>query len=74
MKSLRAAAETGRPHTMPVQRYDVRDMSGRFVEKYWEPVNTPILDQNGNLIFILHHAEDVTETVLTTPDRRRAIR
>lgn len=73
MKSLRIAAETGRPHTMPVQRYDVRDPNGLFVVKHWEPVNTPILDQKGNLIFILHHAEDVTETLLRAAVRRRGL-
>ena len=63
MKSLHTAAESGRPHAMKVQRYDVRDTAGRFVEKYWQPVNTPILDRNGNLVFILHRVEDVTEQV-----------
>lgn len=61
MRSLKTAAETGRPHVMAMQRYDVRDVTGRFVEKHWQPVNTPILDANGSLVFILHHVEDVTD-------------
>jgi PAS domain-containing protein len=69
MKSLHIAADSGRPHAMEVQRYDVRDASGSFVEKYWQPVNTPILDDNGNLVFILHHVEDVTDDVLAAPMR-----
>jgi PAS domain-containing protein len=72
MRSLNSAAETGRAHAMAVQRYDVRDASGRFVEKYWQPVNTPILDANGNLAFILHHVEDVTDEVVAARLARRA--
>jgi PAS fold len=58
--SLATAADTGRPHTMPVQRYDIRDAGGKFVERHWQPVNTPLFDAEGNLAFLLHHVVDVT--------------
>jgi PAS domain-containing protein len=63
--SLRKAAETGTTHQMALQRYDVRDDGGVFVERYWQPQNTPILDANGRLTHLLHTAEDVTESVLS---------
>jgi PAS domain-containing protein len=65
--SLRVASDSGRPHAMPVQRYDVRDANGRFVERYWRPVNTPLLDGDGRLMFLLHQVEDVTAEVLALP-------
>lgn len=65
--SLRAASDSGRPHAMPVQRYDVRDANGRFVERYWRPVNTPLLDEDERLVFLLHHVENVTAEVLALP-------
>lgn len=58
--SLRIAAETGRPHEMSVQKYDVRSPAGLFVRRFWKQVNTPIFDDIGNLLFILHGVEDVT--------------
>jgi PAS domain-containing protein len=58
--SLRAAADSGRPHAMPIQRYDIRDPDGRFVERYWRPLNTPVFDAEGRLVYLLHHVEDVT--------------
>lgn len=58
--SLHKAAEIGRDHVMPIQRYDIRDTSGRFVERYWKPLNTPIYDDNGRLVALLHQVEDVT--------------
>ena len=41
------------------QRFDVLDPStGRFVERYWSAINSPILDDSGEVEYILHQAED----------------
>lgn len=58
--SLSTVAQTGRTHEMAVQRYDVRDAHGNFVKRYWKPVNSPVLNDAGNLSFILHQVIDVT--------------
>ena len=60
--SLKKVAETGQPHAMAIQRYDIRDPNGEFVERHWQPINSPIHD-NGHLVFLLHHVEDVTAQV-----------
>lgn len=53
-----------RPDIMPMQRHDVRAPDGRgFVEKYWKPVNTPVLGADGQVKWILHSVEDVTQRV-----------
>ena len=62
--SLRTAAETGRPHAMQVQRYDVRHPNGKFVERYWRAVNTAVFDGGGRSIYLLHRVEDVTREAL----------
>jgi PAS domain-containing protein len=62
--SLKIIAQTGRPHAMSVQRYDIRDPAGRFIERHWQPINTPIHDTEGRLVFLLHHVEDVTDQVV----------
>lgn len=59
--SLKTVAQTGLPHAMAIQRYDIRDATGAFVERHWQPVNTPIRDAEGRLMFLLHHVEDVTD-------------
>jgi PAS domain-containing protein len=61
--SLKTVAKTGQPHAMSVQRYDIRDPSGQFVERHWQPINTPVHDAGGRLAFLLHHVEDVTHHV-----------
>ena len=58
--SLRIVAETGREHAMAVQRYDVRGPSGKFVERHWRAVNSPVTKESGELAFILHRVIDVT--------------
>jgi PAS domain S-box-containing protein len=65
--SLLKVLETKQPDEMPIQRYDVRmpaSEGGTFVERYWRPLNIPILDPNGCVSYILHTVEDVTETML----------
>ncbi|MFC6065559.1 ATP-binding protein [Streptomyces ochraceiscleroticus] len=62
--SLRTVLATGRPDTMALQRYDIPDgTDGAFEERYWSPVNSPVLDGDGRLTHIVHRVEDVTEFV-----------
>lgn len=52
--------------TMPVQKYDVRrpeSEGGAFEERYWSPVNHPVLEERGQLRYIIHRVEDVTEFI-----------
>ena len=64
--SLRTVVKTGQPHAMAVQRYDIRDPDGKFIERHWQPINSPIHDRDGLLIYLLHHVEVVTEEVLSS--------
>lgn len=61
--SLKATAENGTAQRMTGQRYDMRDAGGRFVERYWNAVNTPLLDDKENLSFLLLQVEEVSGTI-----------
>ena len=52
--------------SMGVQKYDIprRDGKSGFEVCYWSPINIPVFDQAGEVAFILHHAEDITDFVL----------
>ena len=55
-----------RPDAMALQKYDIRrpeSEGGGFEERYWSPLNTPVLDGAGKLTWIIHRVEDVTELV-----------
>ncbi|MEU5317826.1 ATP-binding protein [Streptomyces sp. NPDC021056] len=62
-RSLEAVVATGRTDTMALQRYDIPAEDGGFAERYWSPVNSPVLDAEGELSYIIHRVEDVTEFV-----------
>ena len=52
--------------TMAVQKYDIRrpeSEGGGFEERYWSPTNSPVLDAQGQLAYIIHRVEDVTEFI-----------
>jgi PAS domain-containing protein len=68
--SLRTVVKTGQAHAMAVQRYDIRDPHGQFIERHWQPINSPVHDGDGLLVYILHHVEDVTAEVLSSPPPR----
>ncbi|MFD9465666.1 PP2C family protein-serine/threonine phosphatase [Streptomyces sp. NPDC060027] len=63
--SLRRVAETGERDAMVLQRYDVEslDRPGVWQERYWSPVNAPVLDADGNVILLVHRVEEVTELI-----------
>lgn len=61
--SLRRVVASGAEDVMAVQRYAVRDGQGRFVERWWSPINTPVLDSAGEVEAVIHRVEDVTEIV-----------
>ena len=64
--SLRRVLQTRTADSMPIQKYDIRipeDQGGGFQEKYWSPANTPVLNGDGEIMYIIHKVEDVTEFV-----------
>jgi len=67
VRNLRASLERvlahRAPDQMPLQKYDIPHPAGGFEERWWSPLNTPILGPDGKVRQILHWVEDVTELV-----------
>ena len=64
--SLERVRQRREPDTMAVQKYDIQkpeEEGGGFEERYWSPKNTPVLDEEGELAYIIHRVQDVTEFV-----------
>jgi PAS domain S-box-containing protein len=61
--SLERVRDQHKPDVMAVQRYDIRRPDGSFEPRYWSPANKPVLDDDGELRYIIHRVEDVTEFV-----------
>lgn len=69
MRDVRASmlrvVATGERDTMALQRYDVEDpvQPGQWEERYWSPINAPVLGPDGQVEFVLHRVEEVTELI-----------
>jgi len=63
--SLKRVLETGERDAMALQRYDVEDPSrpGEWDERYWSPVNAPVLGPDGKVVLLVHRVEEVTELI-----------
>jgi serine phosphatase RsbU (regulator of sigma subunit) len=63
--SLQRVLDTGERDAMALQRYDVEDPErpGEWQERYWSPVNAPVLDEEGKVVLLVHRVEEVTELI-----------
>jgi signal transduction histidine kinase len=64
--SLGRVLSSRKADTMAVQKYDIRrpeSDGGGFEVRYWSPVNSPVTDADGEIAYIIHRVEDVTEFV-----------
>ncbi|MFF3859492.1 PP2C family protein-serine/threonine phosphatase [Streptomyces sp. NPDC002209] len=63
--SLQRVIATGERDTMALQRYDVEsaERPGEWEERYWSPVNAPVLGPDGRVAVLVHRVEEVTELI-----------
>ncbi|WP_197429756.1 ANTAR domain-containing protein [Auraticoccus cholistanensis] len=75
VQNLRASLErvlrTRQPDTMPVQKYDLVDPATEtFTERWWSPVNVPVLDEDGEVVLLMHRVTEVTEWMRARSQRQ----
>lgn len=64
--SLLRVLQNRKPDVMPVQKYDIRrsaEKGGSFEERYWCPVNAPVLGADNEVKYLIHRVEDVTKFI-----------
>ncbi|MFF4757030.1 PP2C family protein-serine/threonine phosphatase [Streptomyces sp. NPDC001292] len=63
--SLLDVLGAGKPDTLTLHRYDLPfpDEPGRFEERWWSEVHTPVPGPDGNVKWIVQQADDVTAFV-----------
>ncbi|MEG3166154.1 PAS domain-containing protein [Sphingomonas sp. PB2P19] len=65
VSTLRASLErvlaSREPDTLPNLQYDVARPDGTFEQRWWSPVNSAVLDDDGEVEALIHNANDVTE-------------
>ena len=64
--SLERAIKLRIPDAMAVQRLNIHRPEGEgggFEEQYWSSLTTPVIDTHGEIAYLIHRIEDVTEFV-----------
>jgi serine phosphatase RsbU (regulator of sigma subunit) len=63
--SLRGVLDSGRRDKMALLKYDIPVLGrpGVFEERWWSPINSPVLAADGSVRWIIHRSEDVTAFV-----------
>lgn len=64
--SLQHVLQSAVPDAMPLQKYDIRKPDaegGGFEARYWSPLNSPVIGSDGQLAYIIHRVQDVTDFV-----------
>lgn len=75
--SLHRVLDLRLPDAMAVQKYDIarpESEGGGFEERFWSPLNSPVLDAKGAVKWIVHRVEDVTALVRSEAERQQSER
>ncbi|MBO1806404.1 PAS domain-containing protein [Leucobacter ruminantium] len=58
--SIDRVLASGETDVLPPVRYDIANDDGVFEVRWFQPLNAPAFDRAGNVLYILHGAEDIT--------------
>ncbi len=61
--SLERALSSKRTHALSRFKFEIARPDGSFEERWWNPVNTALTNDQGKVVALLHHATDVTDVV-----------
>lgn len=61
--SLESALQYKKPDQMPVIRYDVHNAEGIFEDRFWSASSKPVLNKEGEVVYIIHSTIDVTDQI-----------
>jgi PAS domain S-box-containing protein len=50
-------------HFIPEHRYDLQNKDGNFIEKYWKISNQPVFSPGGEIVYLIHTAEEITAQI-----------
>jgi PAS domain S-box-containing protein len=60
-QSFETVVATGRPDTLPYLPYPIPRSDGGFDQRYWTAVHVPVLDETGEVAYVMQNTVDVTE-------------
>lgn len=77
VRDLRAsfdrAIQSGQPDRLAVHQHNIRRPDGSFEERHWRPLQVPVLGPGGEVVSLIHYAEDATRGVLDARNAQIAL-
>lgn len=64
--SLERVVASKETEYMPIQRYDLQlpaEEGGGWDERYWRPLNAPVVGADGSVAYVIHGVDNVTAAV-----------
>ena len=62
--SFKSVINKKKPHTLDIQRYEIPNESGGFTERWWSAVNKPVLNEDGEIMYIIQSSIEITEQII----------
>jgi PAS domain S-box-containing protein len=72
LNSLSEVLKNKSLHSIARHRFDSKDANGIFTEKYWSFTNSPVLSSDGEVAYIIHTTEEITDQVLAAQKEEAA--
>ena len=69
--SLSRVLKLRKADEMAIQKYDIRKPDGIFEERYWAPLNKPVLNASGEVVYIIHSVRNVTKDIMHDREIKR---
>jgi PAS domain S-box-containing protein len=64
--SLTKVIETKTTDTLPVKAHDVRGEDGALIRKFWSATNSPVLNEQGEIVYLLQTATEIVNNTTKT--------
>ncbi|MBK0402084.1 PAS domain-containing protein [Adhaeribacter sp. BT258] len=69
--SMLQVIQTRETNRISMLRYDIRGENGTFEQRYWDIVDSPIINSANKVVGLIHHSTDVTTQVKAREAARR---
>ncbi len=72
--SLRQAIATGKPHYLPVIRFDGYGIDKNASARYWRSSNHPVFNEDGSVNYLIHQVEEVSEQIIAEQNLKEGLK
>ncbi|AUN99708.1 PAS domain S-box protein [Bacteriovorax stolpii] len=74
VESFKKVMKSNRPDKMDILRYDIKNDTDKFETHFWLVMNSPVLDMEGKILYIINQVEDVTNLVVEKQGAEMALK